>query len=586
MDTSSKKLHYLPLQRSFEVRIRRALQAAWGATVSAPLSGPSPPAEPPVLLRRLSADSVSDSADSESDSADSESDSADSASEDAGTAASPLRFVAGSGRLAVGGAARVRPSDSASDSADSAAEDAEMAASPLHFIAGSGRLAVGGAARVRPPVRVRVDAAVYRGHPRLYSVLGRGLKVRVPAVAPRLWVKTPRSALMSAAVRDFVAAGILRAGTPRRCYRLVPVPKSDGSARLIYDLSSLTPHMPRRPCSLPSVERALALSADGFNFGIKIDLRDGFYHIPLAECTQPEFGVSYDGVTYVFARLPMGLSIAPSEMQHFSCATVKLVENKFTGVRGIAYLDDYLFVARRREELYGVADFLSHAGIVINREKSVLAPVSQITYLGVDVHLDRASASVQTGVIQSVRDALMRCSPLLSVLWRQRLAGFVNFLRPCLKLPLEVNAAILDGDVEACASIVPFIRTGVERSFTDICNWRCAHEKHVFVDATPQQIGIVSPGLISVSAALPVELPIYLAEYVAALVAVLVMNFDSEPYVLYTDNAGVMYNLDKGRCPRPWLPYFLEIFSRRMFSVRYIASNCNPADALSRAAWR
>ena len=218
---------------------------------------------------------------------------------------------------------------------------------------------VADAARARPPVVTAVAAAVYSGHPRLHSVLTRGLKLRVPAAAPRLWVRTPRSALMTAAVRDFVDAGVLRPGNPRRCYRLVPVPKSDGSARLIYDLSSLTPFMPRRPCSLPSVERALALCADGFVFGIKIDLRDGFYHIPLAESTRPDFGVYFDGACYVFARLPMGLSIAPSEMQHFSCATVKIVERKFPGVKGLAYLDDFLFVARHPEELNGVADFFS-----------------------------------------------------------------------------------------------------------------------------------------------------------------------------------------------------------------------------------
>ena len=65
---------------------------------------------------------------------------------------------------------------------------------------------------------------------------------------------------MDAAVRDFVATGVLQPGSPIRCYKLVPVPKSDLSARLIYDLSSLTPYMPRRPCLLPSIERALPLS--------------------------------------------------------------------------------------------------------------------------------------------------------------------------------------------------------------------------------------------------------------------------------------------------------------------------------------
>ena len=30
------------------------------------------------------------------------------------------------------------------------------------------------------------------------------------------------------------------------------------------------------------------------------DLRDGFYHLPLAEYTRSDFGVNYNGSTYVF----------------------------------------------------------------------------------------------------------------------------------------------------------------------------------------------------------------------------------------------------------------------------------------------
>ena len=59
----------------------------------------------------------------------------------------------------------------------------------------------------------------------------------------------------------------------------------------------------------------------------------------------------------------MGLSIAPSEMQHFASATVKLVEANFPGIKGIAFLDDFLFVARQPNELIGVADYFSQAGI-------------------------------------------------------------------------------------------------------------------------------------------------------------------------------------------------------------------------------
>ena len=87
----------------------------------------------------------------------------------------------------------------------------------------------------------------------------------------------------------------------------------------MYDLSDLTPLLSARPCNLPSIDRALDLSSQGFVWAIKIDLRDGFYHIPLCPSTQRNFGVLYDNRTHLFTKLPMGYKHAPAEMQHFSC---------------------------------------------------------------------------------------------------------------------------------------------------------------------------------------------------------------------------------------------------------------------------
>lgn len=172
-----------------------------------------------------------------------------------------------------------------------------------------------------------------------------------------MWRPTRRSALMSEAIRDFVSGGILEPGKPSACHSLFAVRKSASVARLVYDLSVLTPYMPRRPCSLPSVEKALLAAADGFHYAIKIDLRDGYYHVPLAPSTRHQFGVVYDNRTYVFCKLPMGLSTASNEMQWFAGATVKVIAERFPGVIGFAYLDDFLFMSRSPSALSGIANF-------------------------------------------------------------------------------------------------------------------------------------------------------------------------------------------------------------------------------------
>ena len=65
----------------------------------------------------------------------------------------------------------------------------------------------------------------------------------------------------------------------RSAYRLFALAKDDRRARILYDLSPLTPHLDPPACYLP---RALDLLQSGRpRWGIKIDLRNGFYYIPV-----------------------------------------------------------------------------------------------------------------------------------------------------------------------------------------------------------------------------------------------------------------------------------------------------------------
>ena len=81
--------------------------------------------------------------------------------------------------------------------------------------------------------------------------------------------------------------------------------------------------------------------------------------------------------------------------------------------------------------------------------------------------------------------------------------------------------------------------------------WSHTHEREVFAAATPLGIGLVRPGRAPVSMTFEFPLPICFAEYAAALVAVCLMADSDEPFTVYTDIVDVLYNMDKGRCPRP-----------------------------------
>ena len=115
--------------------------------------------------------------------------------------------------------------------------------------------------------------------------------------------------------------------------------------------------------------------------------------------------------------------------------------------------------------------FFVRAGLRVSVEKSVLCPVSRLTYLGVDVGFRRAAAQVKAGALIPVRDAISRCCEFWPVLWRQRLAGHLNFLRPFLKLPLEAVSAVLDGDIDA------FVDSGHSRSGHQVTSSDLTSEK-------------------------------------------------------------------------------------------------------------
>ena len=63
----------------------------------------------------------------------------------------------------------------------------------------------------------------------------------------------------------------------------------------------------------------------------------------------------------------------------------------------------------------------------------------------------------------------------------------------------------------------------------------------------------------------------------AALSAAL--SVGSEEVTIFSDNMGVFVNLHKGRCPRPFLAFLCSVFRSRRFSLAFIQSASNSADA-------
>ena len=131
--------------------------------------------------------------------------------------------------------------------------------------------------------------------------------------------------------------------------------------------------------------------------------------------------------------------------------------------------------------------------------QKILQPVSSIVFSGVIINLPVSFARAKLEVVGSLYEALSWCSPVWPLSWRQRLAGFVNVVRPLLKLPLEVVAAVGDGDCDSCAAVLPYLSEDVQWRWVDARVWSEEHQRPVFVDATPECSGIVQPRCAPVS---------------------------------------------------------------------------------------
>ena len=209
------------------------------------------------------------------------------------------------------------------------------------------------------------------------------------------------------------------------CSPLGAVPKKDrGKFRLILDLRYLNEFLKAHTFAFEDIKlvRTLFQPEDHlFTF----DLKDAYYHIPIASCHRPFLGFSWhvDGHQkfFQFTCLPFGLRTAP---YIFSKVTRPLVRHwRIQGVRIFMYLDDGTGgdqpFDRALSQSLRVREDIYRSGFRLNDKKSNFHPRQCAIALGteVDTVQNRISASpervaafrstLQTVIANSVRVRLL-----------------------------------------------------------------------------------------------------------------------------------------------------------------------------------
>ena len=119
-------------------------------------------------------------------------------------------------------------------------------------------------------------------------------------------------------------------------------------------------------------------------FMTKIDLKDGYFLIPVHKKHKKYLRFSFRGVLYEFNAIPFGLSTAPYLFTKLVKPVVAWLRQK--GFKSVVYLDDFLMIGTSREECSENAretkNLLESLGLIINYEKSNFEPSHQCEFLG------------------------------------------------------------------------------------------------------------------------------------------------------------------------------------------------------------
>ena len=383
------------------------------------------------------------------------------------------------------------------------------------------------------------------------------------------------------------------------------VPKPNGAPRLIHDLSRFNKFIARGPKVKHLNIFNLSKNFSSNTFFTKLDLRNGYFHVPIYPPHRSYFGFSFERQYYVFNVLCFGYSPAPDHFQHLMSDVCRILRSQ--GVPCNVELDDVIIYGEGRERslraTHLAISILERAGFKINYSKSVISPTQLIDYLGYTLDARNQCFCLQKSKLVKCKLILKGLSILNSVSRKlmEQLLGFFNFIFSIVPLArsfvrvwydqLRLHTSHSSRIFFDRSPLGPLWEIIFAKTF--VFPWRSGVPKQplpCFVDATPLRVaGISGKGCFSRSLLSPT--PIFEAEMCAALAGIFYHLPYSSFIRLIGDNLAVLFVLQKGSCRNSSGNYFLQnlaklyIKSPFLLDLRYIRSENNPADCLTRCVF-
>ena len=201
---------------------------------------------------------------------------------------------------------------------------------------------------------------------------------------------------------------------PKMVSSIGAVPKSNGSVRLIHDLShpfgGVNSFVDSSSCSFLTVDNATALMKPNC-FLAKVDLRSAYRSVPIHPSNYTYTGISwkFSGSSttkfMVDCKLPFGAKKACQIFQSLSNAVARSLKKR--NVTVINYLDDILIISDSRNQCWLDLDMtvnvLTKFGFQINWNK-VSPPSQSLDFLGVAIDTRSRTLSLPTSKLSEMKD--------------------------------------------------------------------------------------------------------------------------------------------------------------------------------------
>ena len=242
------------------------------------------------------------------------------------------------------------------------------------------------------------------------NIIKKGAKIFIPkGISVQRY--TPEKNLPF--INRMVEAGILQKTRhkPLNTIALFAVPKSDPrNPRMIMDFKPFTKLTNAPKFQLPNINK-LILKSQPHDHMIKFDLINVFFHIPLDPKTSNLFGIKCQNNYYKITKLPQGLSVSPYIMQRVITSIIISLLSEIN-IRFLIYLDDILLLGPP-SELEKAKLILLSSSFLFNLTKYVFVRRRIISYLGVNINLDKETLSLTKTFVPKVVTEMIKGNTLL-----------------------------------------------------------------------------------------------------------------------------------------------------------------------------